>query len=335
MNDKKTLVIALGPAGGILAAHLAHAGFRVYGVDIWTKHVDRIRESGLAVEGFASLAPRLLEAVPDISDLQEKSFDYVVVAVKTPALPQAIATLKKLRGEFRVVVYENGLDNEEYVAAFFDRSRVLRAAVNYAGNVVCPGRIRMNFFQRPNQLGCLCGGSGCGHANELAAMMTAASLDTVVAADIRRFTWKKTILNGSISPVSALAGLTMADVMSDQGTRWMVEALARESIDVARAAGYEYGDGFFDDCIQYLLKAGRHKPSMLVDLENGHSTEIDYVNGKIAAYGRRLGVPVPFNTSMTALVTAKASHLRGEKWLDQARIDMTRVPVPEPSAVAS
>ena len=45
-----------------------------------------------------------------------------------------------------------------------------------------------------------------------------------------------------------------------------------------------------------------HKASMLQDVEAHRSTEVDYLNGGIARFGRELGVPTPLNTAITALI---------------------------------
>ena len=41
---------------------------------------------------------------------------------------------------------------------------------------------------------------------------------------------------------------------------------------------------------------------MLVDLERGHRTEVDYLNGKMVRYGHKHCLPTPVNMSVTALV---------------------------------
>lgn len=308
MNKSKFLVIGLGPCGGIFAAYLAAAGCRVYGLDIWEEHREEIKKKGLQITNLVSLHSPLHEVFTSFDQLTGLEFDYVVIAVKTPNLPEVVPALKGLRGNFKIVVLQNGLDNEEYVTSFFDKERVLRVAVSYAGNISTPGVIKMNFFQKPNQVGCVCGEKGCNHADELAALLTGAGLDTEAVADIRKFTFRKAILNAILAPIAAVLEVTMADVMAHEGTRGLVESLTRESIEVAKAAGYDYGEGFFDQCIGFLLKAGRHKPSMLIDIENGNPTEVDFINGKIAFHGNRLNVPVPFNTTMTALVKAKEHY---------------------------
>ncbi|PWZ94276.1 2-dehydropantoate 2-reductase, partial [Staphylococcus pseudintermedius] len=43
-------------------------------------------------------------------------------------------------------------------------------------------------------------------------------------------------------------------------------------------------------------------PSMHQDLYNGRYTEIDYLNGQIAKYGRELGIATPNNEMLTHLI---------------------------------
>ena len=50
--------------------------------------------------------------------------------------------------------------------------------------------------------------------------------------------------------------------------------------------------------------ADDHKASMLQDVEARRATEIDYLNGGIARFGRELDVPTPLNDAMTQLVKA-------------------------------
>ena len=83
----------------------------------------------------------------------------------------------------------------------------------------------------------------------------------------------------------------------------LVTALLDESIRVAQAEGLEFEKGFKEFCINYLKKGGYHRPSMLVDLDNGLPTEINFLNGRIAYYGHEHGLPTPYNDTITALVS--------------------------------
>lgn len=47
-----------------------------------------------------------------------------------------------------------------------------------------------------------------------------------------------------------------------------------------------------------------HKPSMLQDVEAKRITEIDSINGGVAAIGEGLGVPCPLNRAISDMVKA-------------------------------
>jgi 2-dehydropantoate 2-reductase len=304
-QQKKILVIGLGPVGSIFSAHLAASGFPVWGVDIWKEHCLKINEEGVRIEGVSPRHAFLRQACVSVDSLDNDRFDFVVIAVKTPFLPDVVEKMKTLPGPFVTVSLQNGIGIEEFLAKQIGEERVLRVVVNYAGNVKGPGTILMTFFNKPNQVGCICSHEICEHARELADCMNKAGLETEAVKEIAYYTWKKTILNAAVSPISAVLEMTVKEVMYNENTLRQVKELLKESIAVADKMGYHYGEGFFQDCLDYLVKAGNHTPSMLTDLESGNPTEMDYVNGKIVEAGRLVQVPVPVNTVFTNLVKAK------------------------------
>jgi 2-dehydropantoate 2-reductase len=50
---------------------------------------------------------------------------------------------------------------------------------------------------------------------------------------------------------------------------------------------------------------------MAFDLESGHPSEIDHINGAVVAFGRRTGVPTPYNDAMVRLVKAREAQRAG------------------------
>jgi len=307
-KPKKILVIGLGAIGGILACHLSASGNKVCGVDIRDEAVNAISKNGINIQNLTTVHSHLDEVQTKLENLNEREFDYVVIAVKAPYMEKVISELNQLKGEFILVAFQNGLDNEEYLAEFYDKERILRFVINYAGNIVSPDTISMSFFNKPNYVGGLFPGKICQFTREFAQLVSNASLITECVTDIKKLTWKKTILNAILAPISALLNFTMAEVMTSTETRSLVELLFKECLTVAEHLGYSYGDDFFQKGMDYLSAAGHHKPSMLIDIENGNPTEIDYINGKIAAYGRKLNIPVPFNTTVYKLIKAKEKY---------------------------
>ena len=307
LSQPRFLVVGLGPVGGIFATMLKAAGVPVTGVDVNDEHRQAIRKNGLSVSGVVSRAAHLDDVVPSLSALKTNDFDYVVLAVKAPVTLHLVPELLAMGGTFKIVSMQNGIDNEEFLAHDFGRDRTMRIVVNFAGIMNGPGAITMTFFNRPNYVGCLCQGEECEHARQLAGLMTEAGLESEATADIKRYVWLKTILNAALTPVCAVLGMTMAQVMDCKETYRLVELILDECIKVAHARGYDFGQGFLDYCLDYLSRAGEHMPSMYADLHSGRTTEIDMLNGRIVKHGARLGVHVPVNKTLTALVKARES----------------------------
>jgi len=302
---KRFLIIGLGPIGGILAAHLESIGQECYGVDVWDEHRKAINSDGITINGQEEHHSKITKTAKSIAELKDVAFDCAVISVKTPIMPKIVEELKTHPGDFMVASFQNGIGNEEYLVQHFDKSRVMRGSINYAGGVVSPGKMVMAFFHKPNYIGCLCSDGICDHAKEIADLMTKSGLDTEATENIKLYTWKKAILNAGLSALTAILGWTMSQAMTNKESLKVVEMVLKESIEVAKADGYTYGDDFLDICMKYLGGAGPHKPSMLIDVENGQHTEIDYINGRIAALGEKLGVPVPVNTLLTTMVKAR------------------------------
>ena len=86
--------------------------------------------------------------------------------------------------------------------------------------------------------------------------------------------------------------------------RSLVSGLVAEGTAVAAAQGIVL-DADPEALIDHAAKpevAYDHKASMLQDVEVRRSTEIDYLNGGIARFGREYGIPTPLNDAVTALI---------------------------------
>lgn len=201
----------------------------------------------------------------------------------------------------KLIVFQNGLDNEDEVAEVVGKEMVFRCVCNYAGGMASDNEVEITFFNRPNYIGVM-DNSLIFQAQELAEILTGTGIETKYTNDIKKLEWSKTILNACLAPISAATGLTMKEVMEYDLTREMVEKLLLEGLQVAKKVGIEFADDFFDFGISYVSKGGHHKPSMLVDIENGNRTEIDYINGKIVEYGEKYNMPVPNHKMITAIV---------------------------------
>ena len=94
----------------------------------------------------------------------------------------------------------------------------------------------------------------------------------------------------------------MGRVCTDAGLRPQVDALVAEALAVCEQAGIVLPRPPGEAVDEAIAEAYDHKPSMLQDVLARRATEIDVLNGGIAAEGRRAGVPTPRHDCMVALV---------------------------------
>ena len=304
--DKKRIfaIIGAGPIGGIMGAHLRNAGYNVFLVDIQKGHLEEIAQEGLRIQGFKEMSARFPREslCHSIGELAGKNVDTVFISVKASIMPRILPDIEKATGNNTTFVsLQNGLDTEDCIGDTFGKENTLRIVVNYAGNLVANGVVRLSFFNAPNFIGMIHPDAE-GKARELADIITGADLSTQFTPEIKKYEWEKTILNAALSPVCALTRRTMKQMMELGYTRELVKAILVEGIEVAEANGIFYGPDFFVHCMGYLDKAGHHKTSMHVDVEKENPTEIGFLNEKIVEYGKLKGVPTPYNSTIVALI---------------------------------
>ncbi|MFQ5812397.1 MAG: ketopantoate reductase family protein [Anaerolineae bacterium] len=299
----KIAIVGAGPVGGILGAHLAHAGHYVVLCDILKDHLDAIKERGLTIKGVSEITAKCDRLAYNISELSSfPEVDTIVISTKASIMPRIIPEIAKVvQSGTRFISCQNGLDNEEFLAETFGPDNVLRIVPNYAGGRVGDGQIWMSFFNPPNYIGAMTA-KGEPLARQMAEMMSAVGLETQFTPDFKKYEWEKVILNAALSSVCALTRKPMKDMMDFEVTEWLVEELMREGIGVAEAAGVTLDEDFFEHGIQYMKKAGYHKTSMHQDVERGTPTEIDWLNGRIVEQGRAHGLETPYNFAIMALI---------------------------------
>ena len=308
-RNSKFAVVGVGPVGSIMAAHMRSAGFDVTLVDVLRGHMDAIKKNGLTILGKKEVRAHFpAECILySIDEMAGGHFDVVFVSVKASILPKITPTLKSaVKQGTTLISLQNGLDTEDFIANAFGKENTLRIIVNYAGNIVEDGKVKLSFFNAPNHIGMI-EPSAEMNARKMAELITAAGMETAFTPDIKKYEWEKVILNAALSPVCALTKRTMKQMMDCEDTRNLVKEILREGIDVAKARGISLPSDFMEFSLRYLDNAGHHKTSMHVDLDKGSPTEIDFINGKIVEHGKKAGVPTPVNFTIVSLI--KGSEL--------------------------
>ena len=307
-DPKSFAVVGAGPVGCIVAAFLAKAGYEVTLCDVVADLLRPAMDPGIIIEGAENLQQKVTRICHTIDDLAQYHPDVIFITVKANALPLIASALEGFYKEgMYVVSWQNGIDTELELAKTLGRKPVMRAVVNYGCGLAKPGHVRMPFHHPPHFLQELDPASGPAAA-VVADVLSLSGLGTTHTDQIVSMVWRKGILNACMNPVCAVTGVTMAQAMHDPISFQIVDALVKECVKIARANEIPLGWDFYPYCIEYMKKAGDHKPSMLMDIEMKRRTEIDYINGKFIEYGKQSGIETPYNITIRNLVKVLESR---------------------------
>ena len=306
----RVCIVGCGAVGSLFAANLARLDdVEVWAYDVSQEHVDAINAIGLRLTGAEDVIGHP-SATTDASALP--SCDFGIVATKAMQTEEAMATTAHAFADGAVATVQNGVGNEEVVAKH--AARVIRGTTFPAGKILEPGVVQWDvkgdttlgpFEPKPAR---------ADEIIRLADACTRGGMPTAAAADARPAQWRKVIFNAATNPVGALTGLTHGRVCERPDLRAIVSALVDEGKAVAAAQGITL-DADPEELVDHAAKpdvAFDHKASMLQDVEARRATEIDFLNGGIARFGRELGVPTPLNDAITRLIKGlEASWRRG------------------------
>jgi 2-dehydropantoate 2-reductase len=130
--------------------------------------------------------------------------------------------------------------------------------------------------------------------------------------------WRKVLWNASTNAIGALAECKNRGVIEDVRLRLLCRQLYAEAHKVASREGVKIPASFENVVWEAAREVGENYNSMLQDLWAGRKTELPWLNGEIAAAGKRVGVPTPGHDWVVALISAlESSGARARTWSER------------------
>ena len=266
-----------------------------------TEHVEAIRAHKLRITGKTSLIakPHAATSVP-----QNARPDLVFVTTKAYDTPTAMVALQRLADRATFVTLQNGLGNAETIAK--TARRVVAGTTAIGVTYVGPGEIRHAGIG-DTVLGAW---AHVGEADlvRLRDLLADAGIVTQVTSDVRTELWSKLVVNASINPLAAIAGVPNGRLVRDKRLLPVLETVCREAAAVARAEGAHVdAEELRHRTLLVAKRTAANRGSMLQDLDRHRRTEIDAITGSVVRAAARHRLPVPLNQALYAVVRARES----------------------------
>ena len=187
--------------------------------------------------------------------------------------------------------------------------RVIGCVVYPASELVAPGVVKHIEGDR-FPVGEL-DGSTSERVTRISECFSKAGFKAPVLHNIRSEIWLKLWGNLTFNPISSLSHSTLVDICQFPLTRDLAANMMREAQEVAHKLGIEFRVTL-DKRIAGAEKVGKHKTSMLQDIEAGRAPEIDALVGSVVELGRLTQTPTPHIDTVYALVKLLAKTMDEE-----------------------
>ena len=323
-------VVGAGSIGGHLAVLFATVGHEVT-VVARGAHLAAIRANGLRLildDGSEHLV-RHMRATDDIRSAGPQ--DLVILAVKANQVEPIVDDVTALLHDGTVLIpMQNGIpwwyfqrhggphdghcvravDPHGRIMNAIDPQRIVGCVVYPAAGIASPGVVKHIEGNR-YPLGEL-DGTTTERITRIAQAFTAAGLKSPILDNIRAEIWLKLWGNLSFNPISALTHSTLVDLCAHPLTRTLAQNMMTEAQAIANRIGIEFRVSI-EKRIAGAEKVGKHKTSMLQDIEAGREPEIDALLGSVIELGRLTGTPTPHLETVYALVKLLSHTVAAEK----------------------
>lgn len=313
----KIAVIGAGAIGGTAAAFMTLGGVDVTVVCRSEETAAQLRSPGMRISGLRGEQTVPLRAICGARAL-EGSFDACIVSTKAYDTMDAVSSvLPHLKEEGVVLVLQNGMCAEELLALAGSR-RAACGVTTYSATMRSPAHME---FTGEGEFIIGMAAGGCEGLEALAEALRHA-VPTRLHGRVIEAMYAKLIINSGITCGGALTGQLLGKMLRSADARRFFIALVYEDMALADAMGitvppfggkldyYRFiaGRGPAADLRRHVmllavgLRYRRLKSSSLTSLERGKKTEVEALNGWISRKAKELGVAVPVNDRLTALI---------------------------------
>ena len=311
----KVAVVGAGAVGSFYGAMLARAGQRVVLIGR-PQHVKAIQRDGLKLDMAGQVETLRADASAELAAVH--GADLVLFCVKSTDTDTVASELAPLLEPHTVVLsLQNGVENAATIARHV-RQTVVPAVVYVATAMAGPGTVK-HYGRGDLVIGAL--NADMRHEattsallQDLVALFGAASVKVTISNDVMAELWSKLLVNCAYNAISALAQAPYAKLAAQPEIREIQHAIVHEVVALARAEGIGLQ---LESSLQAMERIATAMPAQLSstaqDVARRKPSEIDHLNGFVARRGRELGVSVPINQTLAALVKlVEAGYERGD-----------------------
>lgn len=288
----RILIMGTGGVGGYYGGLLAQQGNDVTFVARGA-HLHAIQNEGLKVKSvhgdFTILPANVTDDLGIVGPV-----DLILFCVKTYNTEVAALAIQPSVGPHTAVIsLQNGIDAAERIGNVIGVEHVIGGATWLSSAVEAPGVIKQISQFRRIVFGELAGGTS-ERIQSIYEVLKNTGINVEVSEDIQKVLWTKLVFITAVSSIGSLTRFPMGEYRSVPEARNLLSKLMQEVESLGRAQGVNLDSDVVQKWMDFVDSAAPTiKPSMQLDVETGHRTELESMIGVVGRKGRELGVPTP------------------------------------------
>jgi 2-dehydropantoate 2-reductase len=292
-------MIGAGAMGGVYGGLLARAGYDVTLIDPREDHIRKIQREGITVEGVRGTHVIGLPAQCDYAGLPPA--DLAIIFTDSNSTGDAAKAIRQmLNPEGFALTLQNGIGNVEALIAELGRQRVIAGvSMNSAANPAAGRSAYTNVGM--TSIGEL-DGRDTPRVKQVAEMLNKAEIPTEIVPDPMNWIWGKFVLNCGVNALTAITGLRGGEIYRTPEVSALQDRVIDEIMAVVERKKLKLPEKDPRKKIKDHCAIRYNKPSMMQHIEQGRRTEIDALNGALVREARALGIAVPYNEAVVAVV---------------------------------
>jgi 2-dehydropantoate 2-reductase len=314
MKPLRVLSIGAGAIGTYIGGSLAIAGNDVVFLEK-LETAESIKALSLTLFDQTYTVAQPIVATDLENALSMGPFDIALFALKSFDTAGATQSLQPFADRLPpLLCLQNGVENEAIIAETLGEDHVIPATVTSAIGKTKPGQIVLEKFRGI--------GISSHHtlSNRLQKAFNLANLNAILFDHPEAMKWSKMLTNLVSNATSAILSLPPGEIFSHPKLFQIEIAQLQEALDVMKVSGIPIVDlpgtpvgllAFTVKTIPQVLSRpllkkavvggrGDKMPSFYLNLLSGKpNSEVEFLNGAVVRWGKKLNIPTPTNSFLT------------------------------------
>lgn len=333
--SKKIAVLGTGANGSCAAADLTRAGHDVVLIDQWPAHIETMRKDGLRIQMSEEELHVEVRAyhLCGICTLNMK-FDVVLLMTKAYDARWMAEFIKPYLADDGLLVGVQNSMTLDSLTEVVGANRTIGCVIELSSEIYTPGLVIRNTPPKGTWFAIGTDDPSMEYwLPEIEAILKDVG-KVSISTNIMSAKWMKVVVNCMTMAVKSMMGMTSGEIFVIPGVRELMLRSGSEALAAGQALGYKIepiiglsaedaqgSNRFLENLLDKMTAdvGPTAKNAMLQDHMKGRRTEIEDINGLVAAESQRLGLATPVSD---VLIDINKRITAGELKPDAANLEL-------------